>query len=851
MRICSSCGRENAQAQDFCACGEYLRWERTQGVPATASRPEHVAIQRSQELNQAGPGRAQLTIAPTAAIAPRAPDSPAPSGVQIHLNPPDQDAGSDESIAVSVTPGQRVTVVGVIRNESAIVDNYELAVRGAPADWWTITPGTAYLVPFGADGTYEQEFTVTLHPPRRPEATAKVWPLEIVAESRAHGREVADAAMTMSVEPYEDIAAKLRPDRAAGRLRARFALTLRNRGNTPVRLALEGKDADEECRFEFVEPNVSIGAGRGLESPVRVFPRRQIWIGRAKERSLLITATPRASQSARSPLSATYRQRAWLPWWLSALVPLAAAAIAAIVLLTPKQTVVPDLRHATTVFAAEKLTLAAGLQLSPDVKSVVTTGVRAGSIVDQVPAAGTKVKRGSPVAIQVAVGTGLATVPDLKGETTGHADITLGGKGLALGEVSPQPPDPNAPIVSQIPEAGSSVADGTPVTVFTQQTASNAHGTASHQGSAAHGGSGKPAGAGGVPVPAIAGTEVGYAEQLAQLGFTPQIVRRFGPQPAGQLVGTDPAAGTALPPASVVKLVVSAGSPALSYDTATDGIRVVNSATGAAAGAAPPGGGNQEATWSPDASEIVYVSGSPHQGQLMLFRLNQPGATPTPLTASGLDERDPAISPNGKVLAFIDRTHGAGRLCLAVLSQVQIAKPSCVGYSGYDLGREISWSRSGKAIVVFGAATGDPTRYGLIEFQTTTPFAASVRAWDTGQPITDPKQGAIYGTFSPDGSRIAVVASLGQLEFHVFLTTPGTFDPGRATELAIEGCEVTWRSDGQALAVMTSSGGCGAMGNGTYPSGFISTLTISDPDHVTVVASAAANPAWQPLAIGS
>src|SRR3954453_7969338 len=29
MRTCQSCGKENPLDQDFCSCGEYLRWEPT------------------------------------------------------------------------------------------------------------------------------------------------------------------------------------------------------------------------------------------------------------------------------------------------------------------------------------------------------------------------------------------------------------------------------------------------------------------------------------------------------------------------------------------------------------------------------------------------------------------------------------------------------------------------------------------------------------------------------------------------------------------------------------------------------------------------------------------------------
>ena len=64
---------------------------------------------------------------------------------------------------------------------SGIVDNYDLRIDGMPDDWWSIFPGTVYLVPFGSGGTYEQEVEVHLHPPKSPDAEAKVWELRVVA----------------------------------------------------------------------------------------------------------------------------------------------------------------------------------------------------------------------------------------------------------------------------------------------------------------------------------------------------------------------------------------------------------------------------------------------------------------------------------------------------------------------------------------------------------------------------------------------------------------------------------------------------------------------------------------------
>ena len=86
-----------------------------------------------------------------------------------------------ETLATGVDPGGRTRVLALVRNQSGIVDNYELSVRGLPDDWWSIFPNTVYLVPFGTSGTYEQEVEIHLHPPRTPEAEARIWELEVTA----------------------------------------------------------------------------------------------------------------------------------------------------------------------------------------------------------------------------------------------------------------------------------------------------------------------------------------------------------------------------------------------------------------------------------------------------------------------------------------------------------------------------------------------------------------------------------------------------------------------------------------------------------------------------------------------
>ena len=111
-----------------------------------------------------------------------------PDTARITLRRPDRDADNEHTLALSVEPGQRDRVLALVRNQGSIVDNYQLRVEGMPDDWWSIFPDTVYLVPFGTGGTYEQEVEIHIHPPRTPEAEAKLWELKVVAHSKAQGR---------------------------------------------------------------------------------------------------------------------------------------------------------------------------------------------------------------------------------------------------------------------------------------------------------------------------------------------------------------------------------------------------------------------------------------------------------------------------------------------------------------------------------------------------------------------------------------------------------------------------------------------------------------------------------------
>jgi beta-lactam-binding protein with PASTA domain len=860
VRVCATCGRENPDDADFCVCGEYLRWEPTNYVQAVAgpagARPAAVA-DRTETAAESNPPERPEAADPAATLAPTAVPANAAGTAALTLRRPDGESAGGEPVVVEVEPGARVTILGLIRNQSVLVDNFDLSVRGVPEDWWTVTPATVYLVPYGTSGTYEQEFEIHLHPPRDPGAHARAWPFEVVATSRAHGAQAATAPASVAVRPYFEIATELHPERRSGRLKARYALTIRNRANARIEVAVGAEDTDGECQFRFAQPSVAIEPGNAIACPFTCLPPRQVWLGRALERRFQLVITPIGVGSAAPlpPRVGTFRQKPWLPWWLAIVAPVAVALAVLVISLLPKQAKVPNLKGAANVFAAQKLLNTAGFQLSPRTSTVVDPTKQPGGIADQSPRAGTKAKRRSLVSVAVYTGSGRVAVPSVLGTMPGLADQALRASQLTLGAVSPQPLNPTGKIRSQIPLPGTKVATGTAVAVFmapagtgtAARTAAIARSTSAAAATpAALAAVAAQAGKGRIAIPALSGDPTAAAGKLSQLGLVPVATKRLATVPVGQLAGTVPAAGAKVPKGAQVDLLISSGSPHLSYD---DGhaIHVIDPTTSKPAGKVPAGvGPDVEASWSPDGTHLVVSAA----GRLVLDQPGAPRAAPFPLTppAPGLDDRNPAFAPTSKalIIAFIQRSAGGAKLCLATIGRFAL-NSDCTSAPGWDLGGQVNWSPDGSTILVLGTRNHG-ANFGLLAFTSNVPFSTHAADWGHGTLQTNASvagQGVFAGAFSPNGKRMALVSNLGSSDFHLYVVPAGTFSPTPAQMLPVRACQLAWRGDGQELAVMQPDGLCGPAATGTVVG-----IDLSNPRAPTTLATQAAHPQWQPVANG-
>jgi beta-lactam-binding protein with PASTA domain len=896
VRICRSCGRENPDESDFCTCGEYLRWEPTNYLPSVAAPEDAQANGAAPGAGSTAPASAaaagsaaaahpmtpqdldpNITIGPEMVLpaggvgAPGSGDGPPPGAAALTLRLPGEDGAGEGEVTVAVAPGARATVLGLIRNQSDVVDNFDLSVRGLPDGWWTIAPATAYLVPYGSGGTYEQEVQIHLHPPRTPQAQARPWSFEVVAVSRAFGGEVAAAAATVTIGAYTELGTELRPERGSGRLKARYVLTVHNKANARTEVDLDAADTDGECTFRFAEPRIALEPGNGMECPFTVFPPKQKWIGRHIDRQFQLTATPVGAEGPVPPRMATYRQKAWLPWWMSIVAPLLVALAVVVVMLLPKQTTVPNLKGQPSAFAAQKLLNKIGLKLGKNTPKA-DPKQKPGVVIDQSPAAGAKAKKGTVVDVVTVTGTGKATVPAIVGLPLGLAQQKLIEAGLVLGTVQPQPPDPNGKVSSQLPLAGTPVADGSAVQVFqpvaggakgsTKAKAAAAAAAAAAAGTGAAGAAaaaaGKAnaktlsaaaaqAGTGSIAIPKVPTDPNQAAQALANLGLVPQPLKQLSTAPVGQVAGTVPAAGAKVAQGAHVALIISNGSPQLAFDNGTS-VNVIDPTTLKVSAQLPPGVGAQvEPSWSLNGQHLVYSQ----NGQLVMVEPAVKGSTPAILThpPTGTSDLNPAFAPTNKaiVVAYVQRTgNAAHQLCFVSVTKFSQSN-TCTTAPGWDLGNQISWSPDGQTILVFGSRNGGHN-FGLLSFSSSVPFSAQASNW--GQPTLQTNaqvagQGIFAGAFSPDGKKMALVAGSTANGFNLFIVKPNDFSPTQQDELPVTACQISWRSDSKELAVMQPNGPCAPAATGK-----IVGVDLSNANNLSTLVPLGAHPAWQPVVGG-
>ena len=179
-----------------------------------------------------------------------------------------------------------------------------------PEDWWSIYPGDRLP---GAVRLRRDVRAGGRDPPApaadaggRGEACGTCgWSR---SPRRNGGTEAASAPLALHIEPYIETRTTLRPQRKKGRRKADYEVTVTNKANAPVLVALEGEDPDGELQYGVQPPAAGDPAGRSGDDPRCGCARRSRSGSAARSDRRLevntITGEEAAERAAAEPLGA-------------------------------------------------------------------------------------------------------------------------------------------------------------------------------------------------------------------------------------------------------------------------------------------------------------------------------------------------------------------------------------------------------------------------------------------------------------------------------------------------------------------------------------------------------------------
>jgi beta-lactam-binding protein with PASTA domain len=617
---------------------------------------------------------------------------------------------------------------------------------------------------------------------------------------------------------------------AAGRRRGRYAAVVANSGAAAVDVAVSAQAPGGGPRARVFPPVLRLAPGEEHDVEVVLRPRRPLLLRGERQHAVALQARGTGATAAATSNVVLVQERLVPLWsWLLVGVLVAAAAFGLTRLPATRTVAVPDVVGAADAASAASALHDAGLRLDPVLRSRNAAGAAPGSILDQIPPAGTKVKRGERVSLLVVVTAQRSVAPVLDGLSVARAAAVLRAAGLTAGPVLPERSPPSAVVASQLPAAGQRVPAGTAVTIFVR----------GRTGADAAAGT-QPAGPGDAQIPAVDGRPVrDYARAVAAAGLIPKVIRAVDPAPPGTLVAVRPRPGTPLRSGGAVRLLVAAGVPQVAFDTGAvvrlfdpRGERTTREAS-------PPQGSAVEPSWTADGRRLLYRVG--RRLLLVSARLSDRGR----VLYDGADKYAAAtFAPTAaaSVLALVRRTGSDGDLCFATVGAGQL-RPRCAADPRWDLGRQITWRPGGRELLVFGVRRGHPGEFGMLRYRSATPYSTDPRDWHGGL-VTDasqPGHGVIAAAYAPNGYDVALVTNAGLDRFQLLLTRTDDLRAPGARALPLRACEVAWRPDGGELAVVQSDDGCAT------PVGQIVRVDPRAPRRVVTVSSGGRHPVYQPL----
>ena len=428
----------------------------------------------------------------------------------------------------TVVPGGQTALTLRVRNTGEIVERFAIEIIGLPDEWVTIDSPAVNV-----DTAAERSVTISLHPPRTSSTAFGSFDYEVVVRSTVNPQIRASERGALSVGGFSDPVVHLEPLVSSGRRTTRHRLTIANRGNAPVDVAIAATPADAAIEVRPQRPDAQIAPGQSATLDMTVVVRKPSLLGSQTAHPFLVTVTPTVGNPIET--SATMTQVPLIPRWVPAAIMIVLAGSGLAYALTRKTdhllSTAADTRAATTLAPGASTTGSTSPQTT-----TVTAPTSVAATSTPTSAASGVGGGGGGTAVPVKI-----PIPDLASVSYDEAKAVLAGSPFivtSLLEKTEQSKTIAAGLVTRTdPPKTTKITPGQPITVFVSIGF-------------------------GDPIPNVSGLSLTDATtKITTAGFVVDPIKAHQNSTAiavGQVIGTTQTG--LLPKTSTIQLITSSGN---------------------------------------------------------------------------------------------------------------------------------------------------------------------------------------------------------------------------------------------------------------------------------------------------
>lgn len=212
--------------------------------------------------------------------------------------------------APSVDPGNSVRLNITVRNDSSIVDYFEVSVPDIPQHWLTLPPVLRLM------DRQQQSVTIIVQPPLVPQSRAGTYPFNVHVTSTSNRQQSVALRGTLTVNAYTSFSSDMHPQNLRPQQEAN--VTLKNQGNALEYFTLTWRDKANAVTFTPPQARVDVQPGDKKDVPFRAKPHKRPWIGGETSMPFNVEIAP--SKGVAQTQSGTIINQARFPVWMLTVV---------------------------------------------------------------------------------------------------------------------------------------------------------------------------------------------------------------------------------------------------------------------------------------------------------------------------------------------------------------------------------------------------------------------------------------------------------------------------------------------------------------------------------------------------